>query len=79
LSGGVCNNDYAIALVGSRTVWTPVKDFTLGAEVLASFHHSWNNGQFYSGTTADAFKPNASYWLKDTAIVSGLFTVRRYF
>jgi Porin subfamily len=79
LSGGVCNNDYAATIVGSRTVWTPVKDFTLGAEVLASFHHSWNNGQFYTGTTGDPFKPNANYWLKDVAIVSGLFTVRRYF
>jgi hypothetical protein len=79
LSSGVCNNNYAIGIVGSRTVWTPVKDFTLGAEVLASFHHSSNNGQNYTGTTGDAFKPFAVYSLKDTAIVSGLFTVRRYF
>jgi Porin subfamily len=79
LSAGVCNNNYQIGLVGSRTVWTPVKDFTLGAEVLASFHHSSLNGQFYTGTTVDPFKPNANYWLKDVAIVSGLFTVRRYF
>jgi hypothetical protein len=79
LSGGVCNNDYSIALVGSRTVWTPVKDFTIGAEVIASFHHSWNNGQFYTGSTADPFKPVASYWLKDSTMLSGLFTVRRYF
>jgi len=76
---GQCNNDYAIALVGSRTVWSPVKDFTIGAEALASFHHSWNNGQFYTGTTADAFKPNTSYFLHNAFMVSGLFTVRRYF
>jgi hypothetical protein len=76
---GVCNPDYAIALVGSRTVWTPVRDFTIGAEVLASFHHSWNNGQTYTGTVADAFKPLATYSIKDNAIVSGLVTVRRYF
>jgi len=79
LSSGVCNNDYSIAIVGSRTVWTPVKDFTLGVEALYSFHHSWNNGQFYTGSTADPFKPVANYWLKDAGILSGLFTVRRYF
>ena len=44
----------AIATLGSRTVWTPVKDFIIGAEVLASFHHSGNNGQTYTGTTAVA-------------------------
>jgi hypothetical protein len=79
LGGGFCNNDYQIWTVGSRTVWTPVKDFIIGAEVLASFHHSWNNGQTYTGTTADAFKPAATYWLKDNAFVSGYLTVRRYF
>jgi hypothetical protein len=79
LGTGVCNNDYQIWTVGSRTVWTPVKDFIIGAEVLASFHHSWNNGQTYTGATADAFKPVATYWLKDNAFLSGYFTVRRYF
>jgi len=52
----------------------------IGAEVLASFHHSWNNGQTYTGSiTADPFKPAATYSLKDNAFVSGLFSVRRYF
>jgi hypothetical protein len=74
-----CNNNYNVGLVGSRTVWQPVKDFTIGAEVLASFHHSYNNGQTYTGTTGDAFKPNSVYGLKDNAIFSGLLTVRRYF
>ena len=79
LGGGFCNNDYQIWTVGSRTVWTPVKDFIIGAEVLASFHHSWNNGQTYTGSTADAFKPATTYWLKDNAFLSGYLTVRRYF
>jgi len=76
---GVCNNNYQIWTIGSRTVWTPVKDFVIGAEVLASFHHSYNNGQVYVGSTADAFKPATVYNLKDNAFVSGLFSVRRYF
>jgi len=79
LGAGLCNNDYQVWTLGSRTVWTPVKDFVIGAEVLASFHHSWNNGQTYTGTTADAFKPAATYWLKDNAFVSGYLTVRRFF
>jgi hypothetical protein len=79
LGGGFCNNDYQIWTIGSRTVWTPVRDFIIGAEVLASFHHSWNNGQTYTGSTADAFKPAATYALRDNAFLSGYLTVRRYF
>jgi Porin subfamily len=79
LGGGVCNMDYSIATLGSRTVWTPVKDFIIGAEVLASFHHSWNSGQTYTGSTADAFKPATVYWLKDNAFLSGHLTFRRFF
>jgi hypothetical protein len=79
LGTGVCNMDYSIATVGSRTVWTPVKDFIIGAEVLASFHHSWNNGQTYTGSVSDGVKPATVYWLKDNAFLSGYFTVRRYF
>jgi hypothetical protein len=75
----LCNMDYQIWTIGSRTVWTPVKDFIIGAEVLASFHHSFNNGQTYTGSTADALKPNTTWFLKDNAFVSGLFSVRRYF
>src|SRR5262249_49013589 len=71
LGSGVCNMDYSIATIGSRTVWTPVKDFIIGAEVLASFHHSWNNGQTYTGATAAAFKPVTTYWLNDNAFLSG--------
>jgi hypothetical protein len=74
-----CNNDYQIWTIGSRTVWTPVKDFVIGAEVLASFHHSSNNGQTYTSPVAIGFKPPAVYWLKDNAYVGGLFSVRRYF
>jgi len=76
---GVCNMNYSIATVGSRTVWTPVKDFVIGAEVEASFHHSALNGQTYTGPVGDAFKPATVYGLKDNAFVSGLFSVRRYF
>ncbi len=79
LGSGVCDMDYQIVTLGSRTVWTPVKDFVVGAEVLASFHHSFNNGQTYTGATGDSFKPVTTYWLKDNAFLSGYFTVRRYF
>jgi Porin subfamily len=79
LGTGVCNMDYQIWTLGSRTVWTPVKDFVIGAEVLASFHHSFNNGQTYTGGVADSVKPATTYWLKDNAYVGGLFSVRRYF
>jgi hypothetical protein len=79
LGAGACNMDYSIATLGSRTLWTPVKDFVIGTEVLASFHHSWNNGQTYTGAVAVGDKPTTTYWLKDNAFLSGYFTVRRYF
>ncbi len=58
-------------------MWTPVKDFVIGIEVLASFHHSWNNGQTDTGAVGDPFKPTTTYRLKDNAFLSGLFSVRR--
>ena len=81
LSGGAagCNPDYSIWTIGSRTVWTPVKDFVIGAEILYTQHHSWLNGQTYTGTVAPGFKPNAVYEIKNEGFLSGLFTVRRYF
>jgi hypothetical protein len=77
---GTCNMDYSIWSVGSRTVWTPVKDFVIGAEVLYTNHHSWNNGGTYSGPVAATFKPaGVTYSLKDQGMLSGFFSVRRYF
>ncbi|WP_204265215.1 porin, partial [Klebsiella pneumoniae] len=39
-----CNMDYRVAGVGSRTYWTPVRDLTIGLEVMWTNHHSGNKG-----------------------------------
>jgi hypothetical protein len=56
-----------------------MKDILLGAEILYTRHHSWNNGQNYTGTTGDSFKPFATYGLRDNGFLSGLLSARLYF
>ena len=76
---GSCNPDFGFAVIGVNTVWTPVKNLALTADV------SWSNlDQKYSGTinspgVAAAAKPAAVYQLKDQNSVSALFRVQRNF
>lgn len=74
-----CNPDFAIAQVGFRTVWTPVKNLSLSGEVL------WMGlDQKFTGTTgavtALATKPPAAaYEFKDQNTVVVGFRARRNF
>jgi hypothetical protein len=74
-----CNMDYTMWGVGSRTTWSPVKDLLIGAEVFWTNHHSGNNGATYAQPTVNNFKPAALYEVKDQNVLSGMFSVRRYF
>jgi hypothetical protein len=75
-----CNWDYRLAGVGSRTYWTPVKDLTIGLEVVWTNHHvSHDSGTVYLQPVVSGFKPNAAYEIKDQNVVSGMFSVRRFF
>jgi hypothetical protein len=75
-----CNNDYRIVSAGSRTYWTPVRDLTIGVEVLWSNHHaSHASGSTYTLPPGISFKPSAVYEVKDQNVFSGMFAVRRFF
>ena len=73
-----CNPDFNIAEIGFRTIWTPVKNLSLSAEVV------WMGlDQKMSGTTAAvtpaATKPTATYEFKDQNTVVVGFRARRNF
>jgi hypothetical protein len=74
-----CNMDYRVAGVGSRTYWTPVRDLTIGLEVMWTNHHSGNKGATYLQPAANNFKPAGVYQVKDQDVFSGMFSVRRFF
>ena len=74
-----CNMDYRIYGVGSRTYWTPVRDLTIGLEVMWTNHHSGNKGATYTLPSATNYKPAGVYEVKDQDVFSGMFSVRRFF
>jgi hypothetical protein len=75
-----CNFDYRVAGVGSRTYWTPVRDLTIGVEVVWTNHHtSFGDGAIIAQQAINNFKPNALYEIRDQNVFSGMFSVRRFF
>jgi hypothetical protein len=77
--GGGCNFDGRLLEGGTRTVWTPVKDFEIGAEFYWQQVHTKNGGAVYTQTVINAFTPAANYALKDQNTFGGAFEVRRSF
>ncbi len=74
-----CNMDYRIVGAGSRTYWSPVRDLTIGVELMWTNHHSGNEGATYTTPAIAGFKPNATYEVRDQNVYSGFFSVRRFF
>jgi hypothetical protein len=74
-----CNMDYRIIGAGSRTYWSPVRDLTIGVELMWTNHHSGNEGATYTTPAIAGFKPNATYEVRDQNVFSGFFSVRRFF
>jgi hypothetical protein len=74
-----CNWDRRVIAAGTRTYWTPVRDFQMGFELIWSNHHSKNEGLVYVQPVISTFKPNAQYEIRDQNVFSALFAVRRYF
>lgn len=73
-----CNMDYRVTGVGSRTYWTPVRDLTIGVEVLWTNHQSKNAGATLTIPTTN-FRPAGAYVVRDQDVFSGMFSVRRFF
>jgi Porin subfamily len=71
-----CNPDYNFWYVGSRTQWSPVKDFSLGVDVTYT-----NIDTAFAGTAnlggGIGARPTGSYLIKDQGIVSVLFRAQR--
>ncbi len=78
-ANSTCNMDYRIVGVGSRTYWSPVRDLTIGVELMWTNHHSGNEGATYTPPAVAGLKPVTTYEVKDQNIVSGMFSVRRFF
>jgi hypothetical protein len=72
-----CDPDFAVAQIGTRTMWTPVKNLSMGIEVL----YSMLDQNFTGSATLDpgATKPVAVYNFKDQNVVSGMFRIQRNF
>lgn len=77
---GACNWDFRMFSAGTRTYWTPVRDLTIGLELVWTNHQvSHGDGVVYNQPVVSAFKPNAPYVIRDQNVFSGLFSVRRFF
>lgn len=73
-----CDPDFSVAQIGTRTMWTPVKNLSMGIEVMYSMLD-----QNFSGSAVmspGATKPPATtYNFKDQNVVSGMFRIQRNF
>ncbi|MEZ5764111.1 MAG: porin [Xanthobacteraceae bacterium] len=76
---GACNFDYRIYGVGSRTYWTPVRDLTIGVEVMWTNHSVGHASGVVYNQAANGYKPAGAYVIRDQDVISGMFSVRRFF
>ena len=72
--------DLALAEIGTRTAWTPVKDLTLAAEFTYVRLDQHLNGTFTStGTAIPGAAAGTTFQLKDQNLYQGAVEVRRNF
>ncbi|WP_315832009.1 porin [Bradyrhizobium prioriisuperbiae] len=72
--------DLALAEVGTRTAWTPVKDLTLAAEFTYVRMDQHLNGTFTStGTSIPGVAAGTQFQLKDQNLFQGAVEIRRNF
>ena len=80
--GQTCDMDMLTWQAGSRTIWAPVKDLTMGLEVIYSRLEPRNDGALFAQNGNNGFLPGAPvgvYEVKDQDIWSGRLSIRRYF
>jgi hypothetical protein len=78
-AGAGCDMDFRVYQVGSRTVWEPVKDLQFGLEVQYSNLSSKNDGAVFTQAANNGGRPAGRYILQDQDVISGVFSVRRFF
>jgi hypothetical protein len=77
LAGSTGNFDFAIAQIGTRTAWTPVKNLTFSAEFTYSRLEQQLGGQL--NNLAVTGRPTGTYAVQDQSIYNGSLQVLRSF
>ena len=72
-----CNPDFAIAQVGTRTIWSPVANLDIGVEVLYTRLDQNFNGAFL--VPANGARPTGFYTARDQDTWSGVLRFQRNF
>jgi hypothetical protein len=72
-----CNPDYSVWYVGSRTQWKPVKNLSLGLDVMYTDVTTAFAGTGVLGTVGA--RPAGAYSIRDQGIVSAMFRVQKDF
>jgi hypothetical protein len=73
-----CNPDWSMYQVGTRTVWTPVRNLDVGLDVLYTKFESDMSGSVI-GVAPGSSKPTGFYTVDDRDVVSALVRVQRNF
>lgn len=72
-----CSPNFGIAQIGSRTIWTPVKNLDVGLEVIYSRIQTGFGGT--ATVNANVAQPTQNFSISDQGVWSGIFRVQRNF
>jgi hypothetical protein len=75
--GSVCNPDYQIWQVGTKTVWNPVANLDIGVELLYTNINTDSSGTV--NLPAHGANPTGTYTIGDNGIWSGMLRFQRNF
>jgi hypothetical protein len=78
-AAGSCNPDWQMYMVGTRTIWNPVKNLDVGVEVLYTKMEGKHSAGAVRTSTASLGKSAGDYELGNTDAVSAIFRVQRNF
>jgi hypothetical protein len=76
---GTCNPDFNFAVIGFKTIWTPVKTLAFTADVNITQLDQKFSGTIASPGSVGVGKPAAVYELKDQTAISVLLRAQRNF
>ena len=78
-AGFACNPDFAVAQIGSRTVWSPVKNLAFSGDVVYTHLDQKHSGLVTVPAVTAIGKPAAVYELKDQNTWTFLARAQRTF
>jgi hypothetical protein len=78
ICSNLCDPNFSMSGVGSRTLWNPVPDLDVGFDVVW-----WHLNTAFNGTTAilpqNGAKPSGAYKVEDQDAVAAMFRIQRNF